>query len=368
MLKLHNEMQFHGKKIELRTGIRGEVAWESPSNIALVKYWGKRPHQIPQNPSLSFTLKNALARTKLTYAFDPGGMKVRFTFSGKENEAFGKRVEKYLTSLKETHPWLEYLNLEIDSENNFPHSAGIASSAAGLSSLALCLNSMNYNLAGLRPDRGEFLREASNLSRLASGSAARSVYGGYTTWGAIEGITGTSDNYSTPLPFTVHPEFMSIKDAILIIHSGEKTLSSSKGHDLLNEHPFAPARFKQAEVHTKLMMEALRKGDWNQFISITELEALTLHGLIMSSEKGHLLLKPGTLNVIEKIREFRQQEQLPLCFTIDAGPNVHLIYHEKIHETMHDFIESELKKYCQDGQWIDDGIGAGPELLQNTSK
>jgi diphosphomevalonate decarboxylase len=113
------------------------------------------------------------------------------------------------------------------------------------------------------------------------------------------------------------------------------------------------------------MMEALEQGDWQQFISITELEALTLHGLIMSSERGHLLLKPETLGVLEKIRTFREQGQLPVCFTIDAGPNVHLIYHESIKKTVVDFIETELKQYCQEGRWIDDGIGGGPEMVQN---
>jgi diphosphomevalonate decarboxylase len=358
-------MQFHGKKIDITPESHGEVTWQSPSNIALVKYWGKRPNQIPQNPSLSFTLRNALAHTRLRYSFDPEGLKVRFSFAGKENETFGSRIERYIRGLAGHYPWFGDISFEIDSENNFPHSAGIASSAAGLSSLALCLNSMNYNLAGLKPDMDDFLMEASSMSRLGSGSASRSVYGGYTTWGEIEGVADTSDLYCSKLPFDVHPDFLGIEDAILIIHSGEKSLSSSKGHDLLNQHPFASARFEQARVHVKMMMEALRKGDWKQFISITELEALTLHGLIMSSERGHLLLKPETLSVLEKIRAFREQDQLPVCFTIDAGPNVHLIYHESIKQKVVDFIDAELKQHCQDGRWIDDGIGNGPEMIEN---
>jgi len=343
----------------------GEIIWRSPSNIALVKYWGKRDNQIPENPSLSFTLKDAVAISKMNYRFSPEGLSVHFVFDGKENKAFAARVEKYIQSLIPVKPLLNKLELHIDSKNTFPHSAGIASSAAGMSSLALCLNTIDCNLSKKSINNKEFFQEASNMARLASGSAARSVYGGFTTWGETDNLDDSSDNYASTLPFQVATQFSGIQDAILIINSGEKAISSSKGHATMKEHPFAKARYRQAGEHLKLMMKALEKGDWDQFITLTELEALTLHALIMSSDPGHSLLKPDTLAVIEKIRDFRKQQHLPVCFTLDAGPNVHLIYPGHIHEKIKPFIKEELLMHCQERQWIDDGIGTGPELLKN---
>jgi len=343
----------------------GEVVWHSPANIALIKYWGKRENQIPENPSLSFTLKNALAQTNVSYSFSEEGFMLDFTFEGKENSSFSNRIEKYLRGLIPVYPWLNQLALRIESKNTFPHSAGIASSAAGMSSLALCLNTINYNLAGKDLRSDNFLKEVSDLSRQASGSAARSVYGGFVSWGKTDHLQGSSNYHASALPFEVHKNFTNLCDTILITYAGKKSLSSSEGHDLMKGHPFSNARFVQANEHILNIVQALKDGDWERFISITELEAMTLHALIMSSVPAHTLLKPATLTIIEKIRLFREQHQLPVCFTLDAGPNVHMIYPEEIKEKILALIEKELLEHCQDRQYIDDGIGKGPEIIKN---
>lgn len=352
--------------MNINKGISGEITWHSPSNIALVKYWGKKANQVPENPSLSFSLNNAITKTSIKYQAGTQDLKVKFIFENKENKAFEARIERYLQSLITELPWLDDLELIISSSNTFPHSAGIASSAAAMSSLALSIQTIQYNLEGLETGTDEFLATASHLARLASGSASRSVYGGFTTWGKIDNIKYSSDSFASPLPFMVHPSFTGIRDAILIIDSGEKEISSSKGHALMKDHPFAGARYSQAQSHIILILEALAEGDWDLFTRITELEALTLHALLMSSGSGITLMKPASLSVIDKIREFRKQQGLPVCFTLDAGPNIHLLYPENIEKQVKNFIEKELVKHCQAGQWIDDSIGAGPKLIQNS--
>ena len=118
----------------------GEVHWRSPSNIALIKYWGKHGRQLPRNPSISFTLNNAFTDTTLQYVAKQGNdqlINLSFNFSGAPNEAFRLKMVKFLESIVDIFPFLRQLDLKIDSYNSFPHSAGIASSASSMSALAL---------------------------------------------------------------------------------------------------------------------------------------------------------------------------------------------------------------------------------------
>ena len=129
----------------------GEVTWKSPSNLALIKYWGKYGMQLPKNPSVSFTLNNAYSSTKIAYKAKETGdqdISLDFYFHDEPNEAFGNRVKKYLNNLVDIFPFLRQMHLTVHSQNSFPHSAGIASSASGLSAIALCLCSIEDRLFG----------------------------------------------------------------------------------------------------------------------------------------------------------------------------------------------------------------------------
>jgi diphosphomevalonate decarboxylase len=108
---------------------------------------------------------------------------------------------------------------------------------------------------------------------------------------------------------------------------------------------------------------ALKNGDLDTFIQITELEAMTLHALMMSSSPYFLLLEPNTITLIRKIRSFRENTNIPVCFTLDAGPNIHLLYPEAHQEKVHDFIHNELSAYCEQNKWIADQVGNGPFSL-----
>ena len=351
--------------MDSNTKHNGIIKWQSPSNIALVKYWGKHGNQLPRNPSLSMTLQASLTTTALTFnrKKDPDPeIVLKFSFEGKQNESFEKRIAEYLSKLLPDHPFLAAYNLDIDSSNTFPHSSGIASSAAAFSALALCVVSLK-EIVGNKSGKTEFYREASRLARLGSGSACRSVYGGYTVWGEVNNVAGYSDDYAVPLRSGIHEVFRSYYDAILIVSGEKKKVGSSAGHSLMERHPFAESRFRQAHEHTARLIKALNSGDLEQYIEIVEQEALTLHALMMSSSPGFILMKKETMEIIEKIREFRKRKNVPVAFTLDAGPNVHLLYPAEYRKETVQFIENELTDLCEEKLWIDDAIGKGPKQI-----
>lgn len=365
-------------KGEVPNGFQGKVGWASPSNIALVKYWGKKGKQIPQNPSISFTLSECRTETFIEYEkADRFGFS--FFFEGKENPAFGAKIEKFLLDNQAFFPFINQLHLKVDSRNSFPHSSGIASSASSMSAFVTGLIEIENLLIGQsafrqaqRPSLAKVpepvegpinMQKASFFSRLASGSAARSVFPAMALWGKTETYEGSSDEYVVSLSEYIHPVFKTFHDSILIVSDETKAVSSRAGHALMEGNPYAPARYAQANENTKNLLVALKSGDLDTFINITESEALQLHALMMCSNPSFILMKPNTLNIINEIRGFREETKIPLCFTLDAGPNVHLLYPESEAEKVEQFINDNLAAYCVDNKWIADHVGDGPKKL-----
>ena len=337
---------------------QGKVVWQSPSNIALVKYWGKRGKQLPQNPSISFTLSECRSETFVTFE-KANHFEFRFFFEGLKNPAFGAKIEKFLLENQEFFPFVNQLNLKVESRNTFPHSSGIASSASSMSAFVMCLLDIENQLS-----RDSFdSRKASYFSRLASGSASRSVLPKMALWGTTEAYKASSNEYAVSLENDIHPVFKTYHDNILIVSGETKSVSSRAGHGLMEGNPYALARYAQANENIKSLLFALRSGDLDTFINITESEALQLHALMMCSNPSYILMKPNTLRIIEEIRNFRKETQIPLCFTLDAGPNVHLLYPEKETDKVENFIKNVLVSYCNEGRWIADHVGDGPKKL-----
>jgi diphosphomevalonate decarboxylase len=357
-------------KLEKARQSSGKVAWRSPSNIALVKYWGKYGLQLPRNPSVSLTLSASYTETSLAFLPRQQAPKARFDkkislefyFEDQPAPAFEAKIEKYLESLLPIFPFLAELHLEIFSHNSFPHSAGIASSASSMAALALCLCSMEELLFGTTLTEGDFYQKASFLARLGSGSAARSIHGRAVVWGKTSKQWETSEEWGVPFE-ALHPIFEDYQDTILLIHEGEKSVSSRAGHALMNQNPFSAIRYEQAHQHAVLMLNALQSGDLEKFIEITEKEAFVLHALMMVSEPSFILMKPNTLRAIEVIQFFRQQTQVPICFTLDAGPNVHILYPKSYQERVLPFIKSELAPLAHHSQYILDQVGQGSVAL-----
>lgn len=360
------EDYFENPGLELPTHpVEGEVSWRSPSNIALVKYWGKFGIQLPKNPSLSFSLKESYTQTSIQYRTAQNTPVREFFFENSFQEKFATRIWKYIESLENIYPFLSNLDLKIETYNSFPHSAGIASSASAMGALALCLVEMEQQIFGYPKEEQEFYKKASYIARLGSGSAARSVYPGFSIWGMAKTIEESADNkFAIPFNQNIHSNFDQLKDSILIVDSGEKEVSSSVGHSLMNEHPFAEDRIFQANKHIKELSNALHSGDKDTFIKVVESEALSLHGLMMSSNPWFVLMKPASLEIIQKIKAFREKTGYFICFTLDAGPNVHVIYSDENELEIVRFIESELKPFCHQSKIIYDEKGDGPKKMQ----
>ncbi len=348
---------FHSATEDVATG---SFQWSAPSNIALVKYWGKKEHQIPANPSISFTLNNCKTITRLDFSKRPttDGFSFELWFEGKEREDFKPKIQKFLERIAVYCPYLKEYHLAIHTENTFPHSSGIASSASGMAALAMTIMSLER---ALQPDMTDahFYQKASFLARLGSGSACRSVQGSLVVWGNHAEIEGSSDLFGVAFPAAVHTVFQNYQDTILLVDKGEKQVSSTVGHDLMHQHPFAEQRFSQAHHNLSALKRVIEQGDLEQFIKIVESEALTLHAMMMTSMPYFILMKPNTLEIINKIWNYRNITGIPVCFTLDAGANVHILYPENVSGAVLQFIKDELVGYCQNGHYICDQIGLG---------
>lgn len=361
------EITFKPFKVsDLTTIQEGKIGWKSPSNIAIVKYWGKYGIQLPRNASFSFTLNNAHTKTILSYGPKKeknNEIELDLLFEGKPKPTFKPKIISFLKRIAPYLPFLLDLNLKIESSNSFPHSAGIASSASSMSALALCFIALEQELFGFEYTEEEFLAKVSFIARLGSGSACRSNYPLGAIWGLHPNIKGSSNEYAIPFQNELHPNFQNFHDDILIISKEEKEVSSTVGHALMENNPYASVRFKQAEDNLSVLVEALRKGDYETFGKITELEALTLHALMMTSEPPFILMQPNSLTAIKQIRAFRKTTGLPVYFTLDAGPNLHILYPNSIKPEIDTFINDQLISLCEGGKMVRDKIGNGPVKL-----
>ena len=339
--------------------------WKTPSNIALVKYWGKTEPQIPKNASISFTLSNCHTITTIDFTLkstsEANNNEINFElfFEGKKKEDFKPKIAKFFERILEYCPYLIAYNMVIHSENSFPHSSGIASSASGMSAIAMCLMSLEKSLSPIELTDEFINKKASFLARLGSGSASRSIEGPLVVWGQHPDIKGSSDLFGVPFPYEVHEVFKNYQDAILLVDKGEKQVSSTVGHDLMHNHPFASQRFDQANENLAKISKILQNGDINSFINLVESEALSLHAMMLTSNPYFILMKPNTLEIINTIWKYRNKTGSKVCFTLDAGANVHVLYPANETETIAQFIDNELSKFCQKNHYICDVVGLG---------
>ena len=364
----------------------GKISWRSPSNIAIIKYWGKHGVQLPRNPNISFTLDKAFTETTLHFveknkSDKNNDISLHFLFENCENEAFRLKQLKFLRSLIPIFPFLTKYQLNVSSHNSFPHSAGIASSASSMSALALCLCEMELEISeGVKrlgnfqsfpnvvpkpqnTEGVEFFKKASIIARLGSGSACRSVFPTMAAWGVCSDIEGSNDEYAVGFESDIQDVFKTYHDTILIASRGEKSVSSRMGHGLMDNNPFAAPRYQQAHERMTAVVSALRSGDVEVFGQIAEDEAMSLHALMMTSSPSFTLLKPNTLRMIEILRGWREATKLPAYFSLDAGPNLHLLYPDFIKNEVKELITNELQSLCEDNMVIFDNVGQGATRL-----
>lgn len=324
----------------------------SASNIALIKYWGKFGEQLPCNPSLSVTLSNCFTEASfLVSRENPGALD--FTLEGKKKEGFDSKAIKLHKRIAKDYPSLLEYSFKIDSRNTFPHGAGIASSASALSCLA---KGFLHALAINDP------KIVGSYSRIGSGSACRSVLDGLSLWGQTKFIKESSDEYAVPVK-KVDPIFLGLLDSIVVVSDEEKEVSSSAGHALMETHPYAKRRFEVARENLEKLLISLEVGDWSSFIEVVEREALELHSMMMTGIPSYTLMKPATLDFIINFRKWRAKSHARAAFTLDAGPNIHVIHSPDDYELVDSFINEWMKKQGTGVSLIKDHAGMGSQIL-----
>lgn len=344
--------EFFGSK-KYKTA-NAKVSESCPSNIALIKYWGKYENQIPANPSISYTLSQCKTNTEIEFLADEK-FSVQTFLSDTEEKKFAEKIEKYFKNIEAFLPWILKGKYIIRTENTFPHSSGIASSASGFGAIAKCLMELDDLFCG-KAEEDFKLKKASFLARLGSGSACRSLYNGLVVWGETKEVEASSDLFAVAFPSKdIHSIFKNFNDWVLLIHEGEKSVSSTVGHGLMTTNPYAERRFQEAHENFAALKEILKVGDMKRFIQLVEHEALTLHAMMMMSKPAFILMKTGTLAVINKIWDFRKESDLPLFFTLDAGANVHLLFpRNKDEDKIKEFIIKELLQHTQNNGVVKD--------------
>jgi len=273
-------------------------------NIAYVKYWGKKDEElrIPLNNSISMNLGNLY--TKTTVEFGDFGEDIVIINKNAAEEKAKERVVKHLNRFRNLAKTT--LKAKIVSENNFPMSCGIASSASGFAALTIaCASSLNLNLNE---------KELSIMARLGSGSACRSVPDGFTEWSMG---TCNDDSYAVSLAPTEHFE---IYDLIVIIRDERKEISSTKGMQKFN--PYFYARLAEVQENLNFVRKGIIEKNLKALGTYTEKDCISMHTVMMNS--GLFYWEPETLKLMKEVWNLRKNG-IECYFTIDAGPNVHIL-------------------------------------------
>jgi diphosphomevalonate decarboxylase len=279
------------------------------SNIALIKYWGNRDDRLrlPSTGSISMNLDSLFARTSLTFV--PGLDRDSLDLNGQPTSGPAlARVQAFLDLVREMTG--QPLYARVVSENNFPIGAGIASSAAAFAALSLAAT----HAFGL--DLSE--QELSRLARRGSGSACRSIPTGFVEWKA--GDTD-SDSYAFSL---ARPEDWDLVDCIAIVSSQSKGVGSSEGHVLAGSSPLQPARLAGTPQRLETCRRAILEHDFNTLTEVAELDSHLMHAVMMTSQPRLLYWAPASITVMQAVQSLRR-DGLPAFYTLDAGPNVHVI-------------------------------------------
>ncbi len=279
------------------------------SNIAFIKYWGNRDDllRLPANGSISMNL--AGVETITTVRFSDSLERDRLFLNGQARQGDPlARVSRQLDHLRQMAAKTQ--RAEIISQNNFPAGTGVASSASAFAALTVAA------AAALDLTLGE--RMLSALARLGSGSACRSVPGGFVEW-------YTGDQHETSFAETIAPPgHWDLIDLIAIISHEHKAVGSTEGHALASTSPLQVARVADAPRRLAMCREAIIRRDFALLAEIVEQDALMMHAVMMTSHPPLIYWLPPTLKVVEMVRAWRD-DGIPVCFTIDAGPNVHVI-------------------------------------------
>ena len=278
-------------------------------NIAFIKYWGNRDPKLrlPSTGSISMNLDGLFSRTKVT--FTPDILTDQLILNGEVAQAAAlQRTRALLDQVRDMSGY--YHSARVESENNFPTGTGIASSASGFAALAVAAS----RAAGLELDETVLSR----LARRASGSACRSIPGGFVEWQA-------GDNDDNSYAFSIAPQdHWELVDCIAITSQAHKSIASQEGHLLADSSPLQAARIASSPGRLSICRQAILQRDFDALAEVVELDSNLMHAVIMTSSPPLLYWLPATVQVIHSVIAWRRSG-LPVCYTIDAGPNVHVL-------------------------------------------
>jgi diphosphomevalonate decarboxylase len=322
----------------------------APANIAFVKYWGARDlaSATPMNTSISMTLEHCVSQCTVE-TLDHGGEDEVWRAEpdggfGTPDPEFARRVRAQLDRIRKWAGRKE--PVRVATRNTFPTAGGLASSASGFAALTLAA-------------AGAFGKKASqkDLSLLArrsgSGSACRSIFGGFVEWPAPQSEGSDEDSYARQIADAEHWD---LRNVIAVVEIGPKTIPSIEGHRLAATSPYYTKRLELLPDRINKVRKAIKERDLEALGPVLEQEAIDLHLITMSSNPPIFYWSPGTLAVLRAVRELRQ-EGLAAWATMDAGANVHVI----CDADSEDDVAERLEDLPAVGFVIRDGIGAGPD-------
>lgn len=327
------------------------ISVSSPSNIALIKYWGMSDEQQtrPNNVSLSMTLSQCVSLC--TMAPLRSGTTDEILWRTSEgmlvptNASLRLGIDHHLGQLRQHFD--HWQPLRIATSNSFPTGAGIASSAAGFSALAMAF--------ALQCDQGCDGAHVSELARLSgSGSATRSAFGGFVQWpGDARQLAGPAQQFAPAQHWPLH-------DLIAVVDARHKKVSSRQGHRLASSSPFYQTRLERLPERLDIVRKAILNRDFNALADAVEREAIEMHMIAMTSRPPVFYWQPTTLTLLERVRQLRS-EGLQVCATMDAGPNVHVLCTTE-HRSQ---VFAALRSLPGVVRWIFDQVGDGPRQLKH---
>jgi diphosphomevalonate decarboxylase len=289
----------------------------APSNIAFVKYWGKKDERLrlPANGSISMNLDNLLTTTTVEFIADLSADDVTVNGEQLANEA--ERVSRHLDRIREVAGI--GTRARVVSRNNFPTGTGLSSSASGFAALSVA----GAAAAGLALSESAL----SILARQGSGSACRSIPDGITEW--RDGAT-SADSYAVSL---YPPDYWAIADVVAVISDSRKEIGTTEGHDRAESSPFYTTRLGHMPQVIADVKAALADRDFARFGELVEAEALELHAIMLTSRPSLIYWRPATLVVMKAVQAWRRAG-LPVYFTVNTGQDIHLICPQEHVETL----------------------------------
>jgi diphosphomevalonate decarboxylase len=284
------------------------AAAQAHPNIAFIKYWGNRDNslRLPVNGSISMNLDGLFTRTTVTFnSSKQDSLKINdHAVAGKGLE----RVSSILDLVRELANIRE--RAEVSSTNNFPAGAGIASSAAAFAALALA----SSRAAGLSLSEGQLSR----LARRGSGSASRSIPGGFVEWRMG---SGDADSLAVSI---APPEHWELSDCIAVVNAAHKKTGSTEGHAIAGTSPLQAARVADASRRLEICRTAILNKDFEAFANIIEHDSDMMHSVMMTSTPPLMYWQAATVGIFHAVREWRAGG-IPAAYTVDAGANVHVL-------------------------------------------